>query len=71
MPSVPANSSATGAVQLNIDGINVGELVDVAHGQAKIATSFSDNATHTVKAIYWGDRSYDESVSETLQVTAN
>ncbi len=53
----------TGEVQLNIDGLNMGQMVPVSHGQAMIEAFFPEEGEHVVKAMYWGDPVHAESAS--------
>lgn len=63
VPHGSAASPLTGKVQLNIDGLNMGELAAVSNGQAVIHAFFPEKGDHVVKAMYWGDRAHDESAS--------
>ena len=63
---VPQKSSGpplTGEVQLNIDGVNKGEMATLSNGRAVIKAFFPANGEHVVKAMYWGDPDHGESAS--------
>ncbi len=55
--------AVTGEVQLNIDGLNRGDMIALSNGQAVLQASFPDKGKHVVKAMYWGDTEYGESAS--------
>jgi FtsP/CotA-like multicopper oxidase with cupredoxin domain len=62
---------ATGTVQFNIDGVNVGLPQTVAAGVATFTTSSLTVGAHPVKATYGGDLSYFPSTSTPITQTVN
>ena len=62
-------STATGTVQLTIDGVAVGAPVPLVGGQADVATTALTVGTHAVVATYSGDVAYLGSTSPTLTQT--
>ncbi len=63
-----APQDATGTVQFTVDGYDVGRPVALSNGQANFVTSFGDAGRHTISAIYFGDSTYDESATQTLDI---
>jgi hypothetical protein len=60
---------ATGSIQFNIDGNDVGTPVALASGIATFSTSLLTEGTHTIQATYGGDGSFIGSVSDPLTQT--
>jgi FtsP/CotA-like multicopper oxidase with cupredoxin domain len=63
-----SSGDPSGTVQFMIDGITAGKPVAVVDGKATLTTSFDTTATHTVTAIYAGDKIYDVSASPPLKL---
>ena len=62
-------STPTGLVQFQINGLNVGNPVTLASGQAVLTTAINGNSgTNTVTAFYEGDSTYAESASTGLSL---
>lgn len=57
-----------GAVQFMIDGITAGKPMPLVEGKATLTTSFDTAATHTINAIYEGDKTYDVSESRPVKL---
>ena len=51
-----------------IDGITAGKPIPLAGGKATLTTSFDIAATHTITAIYAGDKTYDVSAARPVKV---
>ncbi len=62
------DATPTGAVQFMIDGITAGKPIPLAGGKATLTTSFDIAATHTITAIYAGDKTYDVSAARPVKV---
>ncbi len=63
-----ASGDPSGAVQFMIDGITAGKPVPVVDGKATLTTSFDTATTHTVTAIYAGDKTYAMSASQPVKL---
>jgi FtsP/CotA-like multicopper oxidase with cupredoxin domain len=60
----------TGTVQFELNGVNVGNPVTVANGQATVTTPVNGDAgSGNITAFYEGDATYAESVSAGIPVT--
>jgi FtsP/CotA-like multicopper oxidase with cupredoxin domain len=64
-------ATATGTVQFNVDGANVGAAVALAAGVATFATTTLAAGDHPVIATYGGDASFLGSTSSTLTQTVS
>ena len=58
----------SGAVQFIIDGITAGKPVALVDGKATLTTSFDTAATHTITAIYAGDKIYNASTARATKL---
>lgn len=66
------NPTPTGLVQFELNGINVGNPVALAAGQASLTTPINGAAgSGAVTAFYEGDSSYSEAVSASIPVTVS
>ena len=64
------NPMPTGFVQFEIDGVNVGNPVPLAGGQATLTTAVNGNTgANNLTAFYQGDSTYAESVSTAIPIT--
>jgi FtsP/CotA-like multicopper oxidase with cupredoxin domain len=64
------SSTPTGTVQFQLNGLNVGNPVTLANGQATLAAAVNGNSgANTLTAFYEGDASYMESVSANVPIT--
>jgi FtsP/CotA-like multicopper oxidase with cupredoxin domain len=64
------NPSPTGLVQFQINGVNIGDPVSLANGQATITTPVNGNTGgNNLAAFYQGDSTYAESVSAAIPIT--
>ena len=63
VPEKGSASPPTGEVQLNIDGLNMGEMAPLSNGKATLQAFFPEPGEHVVKAMYWGDQLHGESAS--------
>jgi hypothetical protein len=64
------NPTPTGLVQFQANGVNVGNPVALANGQATITTPVNKNSgTNNLGAFYQGDSAYAESVSAAIPIT--
>jgi FtsP/CotA-like multicopper oxidase with cupredoxin domain len=63
-------ATPTGTVQFELNGINVGNPVTLANGQATLTTTINgDTGTSNLTAFYQGDTTYMESVSANIPIT--
>ena len=62
------SNAPSGAVQFMIDGITAGKPVPLVDGKATLTTSFDTAATHTIAAVYAGDKTYDVSASRPVEL---
>ena len=63
-------TTPTGTVQFELNGVNIGDPVTLANGQATLATTIDGNpGSNSLTAFYQGDATYTESVSASLPVT--
>ena len=63
-------ATATGSVQFEINGANVGSPVEVVNGTATLTTPINGNAgSDSLTAFYQGDSTYSESVSAAIPIT--
>ncbi len=69
VPEKSGGPPLTGEVQLNVDGLNLGKMAALSHGQATLETFFPEPGEHVVKAMYWGDATHAESASLPVTVT--
>jgi hypothetical protein len=67
--SIGSNSTPSGTVQFDLDGVASGTPVGLNQGAAKYQTSFSLAGSHTVTAVYSGDANNLSSTSGNLAVT--
>jgi FtsP/CotA-like multicopper oxidase with cupredoxin domain len=68
--AVTGNTTPTGFVQFEINGVNVGNLVPLAGGQATLTTAVNGNiGANNLTAFYEGDSAYAESVSSAIPIT--
>jgi FtsP/CotA-like multicopper oxidase with cupredoxin domain len=64
------NPTPTGFVQFQINGVNVGNPVALANGQATLTTPVNGNTgANNLVAFYQGDSTYAESVSAAIPIT--
>jgi FtsP/CotA-like multicopper oxidase with cupredoxin domain len=64
LDAATGNPTPTGLVQFEINGVNVGDPVALANGQAVLTTPINgDVGSNTVTAFYQGDGTYTESAS--------
>jgi FtsP/CotA-like multicopper oxidase with cupredoxin domain len=64
------NPTPTGFVQFQVNGVNVGNPVALANGQATITTPLNGNTgANNLVAFYQGDSTYGESVSTAIPIT--
>jgi FtsP/CotA-like multicopper oxidase with cupredoxin domain len=64
------NPTPTGLVQFQMNGVNVGNPVALANGQATLTAPVNGNAgANNLVAFYMGDSTYAESVSTAIPVT--
>ena len=66
-----APATATGIVQFNVDGTDVGSPVALAAGKATLVTNTLTAGDHSVIATYGGDLNFSGSASATLTQTVN
>jgi len=59
----PSGTPLSGTVQFAIDGITIGQPVQLINGKATFTPSFDDPGEHFITAVYDGDRTYDVSAS--------
>jgi len=64
-------AAATGTVQFNIDGVDVGTPQTVVAGVATYTTSSLAAGTHPVTAVYGGDATYGSSTSAPITQTVS
>ena len=70
LDATTGNPTPTGFVQFEINGVNVGNLVPLAGGQATLTTAVNGNTgTNNLTAFYQGDSTYAESVSAAVPIT--
>ncbi len=63
-------AAPTGTVQFQLNGLNVGNPVTLANGQATLTTTVNGNSgANNLTAFYEGDATYMESVSATVPIT--
>ena len=64
------NPTPTGMVQFQLNGVNVGDPVTLANGQATTTAAINGNTgANNLTAFYEGDSTYAESVSPSIPVT--
>lgn len=64
------NPTPTGLVQFQLGGVNVGDPVTIANGQATATTTINGNTgSNNLTAFYEGDSTYAESTSSALPIT--
>lgn len=64
------NPTPTGLVQFELNGVNVGNPVQLTNGQATLTTTINGaSGSGTLTAFYQGDSKYTESISTALPVT--
>jgi FtsP/CotA-like multicopper oxidase with cupredoxin domain len=64
------NPTPTGLVQFQLNGVNVGNAVTIANGQATLTTPIDGNVgSNNLTAFYEGDTTYTESTSASIPIT--
>jgi hypothetical protein len=64
----PGNGTATGSVQFQADGVNIGVPMTLFGGSATTSISMLSEGTHTISAIYEGDRNFNASSGTLSQI---
>jgi FtsP/CotA-like multicopper oxidase with cupredoxin domain len=68
--AITGNPTATGLVQFELNGENVGNPAMISNGQAALTTAIDGNAgSNNLTAFYEGDATYTESTSPAIPVT--
>ena len=64
------NATPTGLVQFQLNGVNVGNAVTIANGEATLTTPIDGNVgSNNLTAFYEGDTTYTESISASIPIT--
>jgi hypothetical protein len=66
--NVPGNGTASGIVQFQADGVNIGLPVMLSGGSATASISTLGEGTHTISATYFGDGNFNSSSGSLSQI---